>query len=102
MMPETQAYIATAQRLLSNASRLVDGGFSEDAGRNCYLAGIHDSKLTAFLPMMADLKTIADYETGGGGVSPERAAEAIRSATEFVHSMVAILTAAQGKGVTRP
>lgn len=125
MKPETAAYFATATRLLANASKLLDAGFCEDAGRNCYLAGmnaargllfedgfqiikrhktlygalaealhtrgIHDQKLTAFLPTMADLKAIADYETGGDGITRERAAEAIAYAVQFVEAIVAII-----------
>jgi len=55
--------------------------------------GIHDQRLTAFLPTMSNLKAIADYETGGDGITRERAAEAIVYAVEFVEAVVSIAKA---------
>ncbi len=52
--------------------------------------GIHDEKLTAFLPVTADLKAIADYETGGDGISRERAEAAISYTETFVEAIIAI------------
>jgi uncharacterized protein (UPF0332 family) len=124
LKPETLDYFAAAERQLANAEKLHALGFHEDAGRNCYLAGmnaargllfendftvtkrhknlygalsevlhqheIHDAELTAFLPTMANLKAIADYETGGDGITAERAATAITDARNFVHKIIRI------------
>lgn len=44
-----------------------------------------DSKLRGFLSFAYNLKALADYETGPGSeVSPERAAQAIDAARDFV------------------
>lgn len=131
MKAETIDYLAAAHRQLDNAAKLLALGFCEDAGRNCYLAGmnaarallfedgfeitkrhktlygalahvlhqrgIHDADLTAFLPMMANLKAIADYETGGDGITPSRAAEAMKSASHFVDAISKIADMPGGK-----
>jgi uncharacterized protein (UPF0332 family) len=49
--------------------------------------GIHDPTLTSFLPTMAKLKAIADYETGEAIITSERAAEAIKAANHFVEAI---------------
>jgi uncharacterized protein (UPF0332 family) len=123
--PEAADYLAAAERLLANARKLLDVGFREDAGRNCYLAGmnaarallfedgftvtrrhktlfgalaqvlhargIHDPELTSFLPSMANLKAIADYETAGDGITRERAVEAVDKANLFVQRIAQML-----------
>jgi uncharacterized protein (UPF0332 family) len=124
LKPETLDYFTAAERQLTNAEKLHALGFYEDAGRNCYLAGmnaargllfesgctitkrhknlygalsealhqynIHDAELTAFLPTMANLKAIADYETGGDGITVDRAATAISDARKFVRKIMQI------------
>lgn len=124
MKPETEKYLKTARKLMTNASKLHALGFYEDAGRNCYLAGmnaargllfedslqvtkrhktlfgalsqalharsIHDAALTAFLPTMANLKAIADYETGDDAITSERASEAMVAASRFVETIAKI------------
>jgi uncharacterized protein (UPF0332 family) len=51
-----------------------------------------DPKLRAFLSTTYNLKTIADYEAGPGfEVSPERAADAIKTAMRFVVKMVELI-----------
>jgi uncharacterized protein (UPF0332 family) len=124
MKPETERYLKTARKLMANAAKLHALGFYEDAGRNCYLAGmnaargllfedgfqvtkrhktlfgalsqalhardIHDAVLTAFLPTMANLKAIADYETGDDTITAERAAEAMTAANRFVEAIAKI------------
>lgn len=127
MKAETADCFAAARRQLDNAARLLALGFPEDAGRNCYLAGmnasrgllfedafeitrrhktlygalsqalhargIRDVALTSFLPVMASLKAIADYETGGDGITRERAAAAITTAVAFVEALRKIAAA---------
>ncbi len=64
---------------------------------------IHDQKLTAFLPTMAELKAIADYETGGAGITPDRAQKAVEEATDFVQRLREIAqTPAEKHGEAAP
>ncbi len=129
MKAETAKYFATAKKLMANAAKLYAIGLYEDAGRNCYLAGmhaargllfedgfevtkrhktlfgalsqvlhgrsIHDPELTSFLPTMANLKAIADYETGDGAITPERAAAAMKTANRFVEVIAEIAATPQ-------
>ncbi len=53
---------------------------------------IHDAGLTAFLPTMANLKAIGDYETGGDGITAERAVAAIINARNFVDKIMRIVS----------
>jgi uncharacterized protein (UPF0332 family) len=118
---ETADYFKRARKKLDDAEKLLSLGFYEDAGRDCYLAGmnaargllfedsfrvtkrhkelygalsevlhlrgIHNATLTAFLPNMAQLKAIADYETGDNSITKERAAEALKAAKHFVDTI---------------
>ena len=54
--------------------------------------GRFDSDLRRFLSQAYEFKSVADYFTGdGGGVSPERAADAIASAKRFLDQVVKLL-----------
>ena len=51
-----------------------------------------DSRLRVFLSSAYNLKAIADYETGPGSeVSPERAAEAVATARDFVDAITKLV-----------
>jgi hypothetical protein len=51
-----------------------------------------DARLHAFLSSAYNLKAIADYEIGpDSDVSPERAAEAIATAREFIDAITSLI-----------
>jgi uncharacterized protein (UPF0332 family) len=53
-----------------------------------------DSRLHAFLSWAYNLKALADYETGPDSeVSPERAAEAIATARDFIGAIEGLIAA---------
>jgi uncharacterized protein (UPF0332 family) len=124
---ETAKYFSTAKKLLKKAAEFVSLGYYEDAGRDCYLAGmnavrgllfednfklnkrhktlygalatalhkrgVHDIKLTSFLPTMANMKAIADYETGDDKITKGMAEKAIETAIDFVSAIKKIAAA---------
>ena len=131
MKEETEKYFSTARKLMLNADKRFAIALYEDAGRNCYLAGmnaargllfedgfqvikrhrtlygglskvlhdrgIHDASLTAFLPTMANLKAIADYETGDDAITGERASAAMEAANQFIKKIEKIAGAPPNK-----
>jgi hypothetical protein len=53
-----------------------------------------DADLRSFLGRSDNLKAVADYETGPGSeISPERAADAMRTAGRLVEVIVGVLSA---------
>lgn len=83
----------------ANAAIFEDSGIAigkhkstpQALSRMLHSRGINDSGLTALLPRLMRLKEIADCETGGEGISKERAEQAIADAGNFVKRMEVLI-----------
>jgi uncharacterized protein (UPF0332 family) len=94
----------------ANAAIFEDSGIAvgkhkstpQALSRMLHSRGINNSAITAVLPKLMRLKEIADYETGGEGITKERAEQAIADASDFVKRMEALINETPAAVVIAP